>query len=34
MEKHYTDASVLTTIAGGVPSAPTLNRISAPGIAW
>jgi digeranylgeranylglycerophospholipid reductase len=33
MEKHYPDASVLTTIAGGVPSAITLDKISAPGIA-
>lgn len=33
MEKHYPDASVLTTIAGGVPSTITLDKISAPGIA-
>jgi digeranylgeranylglycerophospholipid reductase len=33
MEKNYPDASVLTTIAGGVPSAITLDKISAPGIA-
>jgi digeranylgeranylglycerophospholipid reductase len=33
MKKHYPDASVLTTIAGGVPSAITLKQIAAPGIA-
>jgi digeranylgeranylglycerophospholipid reductase len=33
MESHYPKASVLTTIAGGVPSAVTLEKISAPGIA-
>ncbi|MFC2103473.1 NAD(P)/FAD-dependent oxidoreductase [Bacteroidota bacterium] len=33
MDKHYPDASILTTIAGGVPSAITLDKISAPGIA-
>ena len=33
MKKHYPDASVLTTIAGGVPSTVTLKKISAPGIA-
>lgn len=32
MEKRYPDASILTKIAGGVPCAPTLKRISAPGI--
>lgn len=33
MQKHYPDAPVLTKIAGGVPSTPTLKKISAPGIA-
>lgn len=33
MQKKYPDASILTTIAGGVPSTPTLDKISAPGIA-
>jgi digeranylgeranylglycerophospholipid reductase len=33
MEKHYPDVPILTTIAGGVPSAVTLDKISAPGIA-
>lgn len=33
MEKHYPNASILTSIAGGVPSATTLDKISAPGIA-
>ncbi len=33
MEKHYPGAPVLTCIAGGVPSAITLDKISAPGIA-
>lgn len=33
MKKHYPNAPVLTTIAGGVPSTPTLDKISAPGIA-
>ena len=32
MSKHYPDAPVLTTIAGGVPCAVTLDKISAPGI--
>ena len=32
MEKNYPDAPVLTSIAGGVPSAITLDKISAPGI--
>jgi digeranylgeranylglycerophospholipid reductase len=32
MEKNFPDAPVLTSIAGGVPSTPTLKRISAPGI--
>lgn len=32
MEKRYPNASVLTKIAGGVPCAPTLKKISAPGI--
>ena len=32
MEEHYPDAPVLTTIAGGVPSTVTLEKISAPGI--
>jgi digeranylgeranylglycerophospholipid reductase len=32
MQKHYPNAPVLTTIAGGVPCAVTLNKISAPGI--
>jgi digeranylgeranylglycerophospholipid reductase len=32
MEKKYPQASVLTRIAGGVPCAPTLKKISAPGI--
>lgn len=33
MEKHYPDAPVLTSIAGGVPSTVTLDKISSPGIA-
>lgn len=33
MKKHYPEASILTTIAGGVPSTITLDKISAPGIA-
>jgi len=33
MEKQYPDAPILTSIAGGVPSAVTLDQISAPGIA-
>ncbi|MBT8378925.1 MAG: NAD(P)/FAD-dependent oxidoreductase [Ignavibacteria bacterium] len=32
MNKHYPNAPVLTTIAGGVPCAVTLGKISAPGI--
>ena len=32
MQKNYPNASVLTKIAGGVPCAPTLKKISAPGI--
>ena len=32
MNKHYPDAPVLTTIAGGVPCSITLDKISAPGI--
>jgi len=32
MRKNYPDASVLTTIAGGVPCVPTLEKIVAPGI--
>ncbi|MEI7812925.1 MAG: NAD(P)/FAD-dependent oxidoreductase [Ignavibacteria bacterium] len=32
MEKHYPEASVLTSIAGGVPCPVTLDKISAPGI--
>lgn len=32
MSKHYPAAPVLTTIAGGVPCAVTLEKISAPGI--
>jgi digeranylgeranylglycerophospholipid reductase len=32
MGKHYPNAPVLTTIAGGVPCAITLKKISAPGI--
>lgn len=32
MNKHYPEAPVLTTIAGGVPCAVTLEKISAPGI--
>jgi digeranylgeranylglycerophospholipid reductase len=32
METHYPGAPVLTSIAGGVPCCPTLNKISAPGI--
>jgi digeranylgeranylglycerophospholipid reductase len=32
MNKHYPNAPVLTTIAGGVPCAITLEKISAPGI--
>ena len=33
MQKHYPGVPVLTTIAGGVPSTPGLEKISAPGIA-
>jgi len=33
MDKHYPNAPILTTIAGGVPSTVTLDKISAPGIA-
>lgn len=32
MEKHYPDAPILSSIAGGVPSCPTLEKITAPGI--
>ncbi len=32
MSKNYPDASVLTTVAGGVPCVPTLDEIVAPGI--
>ncbi len=32
MEKEYPHAPILTTIAGGVPSTITLNKISSPGI--
>ena len=32
MERHYPDAAILTSIAGGVPCSVTLERISAPGI--
>jgi digeranylgeranylglycerophospholipid reductase len=32
MNKHYPNAPVLTTIAGGVPCAITLEKISSPGI--
>ncbi len=32
MEKNYPHAPILTSIAGGVPSAITLDKISAPGI--
>jgi len=32
MNKNYPSASVLTSIAGGVPCSPTLKKISAPGI--
>jgi digeranylgeranylglycerophospholipid reductase len=32
MNKYYPDAPILTTIAGGVPSTVTLDKISAPGI--
>jgi len=32
MNKHYPNAPVLTTIAGGVPCTTTLKRISSPGI--
>ena len=32
MNKNYPDASILTSIAGGVPCAKTLDKISAPGI--
>lgn len=32
MEKRYPKASILTKIAGGVPCAPTLKKITAPGI--
>ena len=33
MDKHYPSAPILTTVAGGVPSTITLDKISAPGIA-
>ncbi|MEE9573351.1 MAG: NAD(P)/FAD-dependent oxidoreductase [Candidatus Neomarinimicrobiota bacterium] len=33
LEKYYPQAPILTTIAGGVPSTVTLDKISAPGIA-
>ena len=33
MDKYYPDSPILTTIAGGVPSTVTLEKISAPGIA-
>jgi digeranylgeranylglycerophospholipid reductase len=32
MDKHYPNAPVLTSIAGGVPCSVTLDKISAPGI--
>ncbi len=32
MDKNYPGASILTSIAGGVPCSPTLEKISAPGI--
>ncbi|MBN1299884.1 MAG: NAD(P)/FAD-dependent oxidoreductase [Melioribacteraceae bacterium] len=32
MQKHYPEASILTQVAGGVPSSVTLDKISAPGI--
>jgi digeranylgeranylglycerophospholipid reductase len=32
MDKHYPNAPILTTIAGGVPCSITLDKISAPGI--
>ena len=32
LNKNYPDAPVLTSFAGGVPSCPTLKKISAPGI--
>lgn len=32
MERHYPGAPILTSIAGGVPSTQTLDKISAPGI--
>lgn len=32
MDKHYPNAPILTSIAGGVPCSITLDRISAPGI--
>jgi digeranylgeranylglycerophospholipid reductase len=32
MEKKYPDSPILTSVAGGVPSAITLSKISAPGI--
>jgi digeranylgeranylglycerophospholipid reductase len=32
MERHYPDAAILTSIAGGVPCSVTLEKISAPGI--
>ena len=32
MDKHYPGAPILTSIAGGVPSTSTLEKISAPGI--
>lgn len=32
LEKHYPDAAILTTVVGGVPCSPTLDKISAKGI--
>lgn len=32
LSEHYPSASILTTVAGGVPCSPTLDKISAPGI--
>lgn len=33
MQKHYPNAPILTTIAGGVPSTPSLKKLSSHGIA-
>ena len=32
MDNNYPDASILTQVAGGIPFAPTLEKIASPGI--